>query len=122
MKLHCKCGQQLTRSMFPSKEWTEVYVERDDEGFIVWGNFEKLKGSFQIIYHEWYEQDMFLTNRDSVLDGIIPPYKNGRGCCDLDMCPIHCPNCNEDVGRANLDCHQDKSVDFFEKKVDRRYK
>lgn len=122
MKLHCKCGQQLTRSMFPSKDWTLMDVCVDDDGYEFMHDYEKLKGSFQ--YADSYWQDNakeFWLNKDS-LTIELPAFRSGMGCCDLSGEPVKCPSCDSVVGMANLDCHESKHIALFESAVDRVYR
>lgn len=58
---------------------------------------------------------------DSLLDGVIPPFQEGWGCCNWSSGRLHCPTCNIEIGIMHLDCYEDYSVRFYVKKVERCY-
>jgi hypothetical protein len=66
-------------------------------------------------------QKIIQINPNNVIEGIIPKFKTGGGCCDWHGLSIKCPSCNKEVATANLDCWQDKNVTFYENKVTRKY-
>ena len=58
----------------------------------------------------------------SLLDGIIPPFQEGYGCCNWSSGRLHCPTCNIEIGTMHLDCYEDYSVRFDVDNVERCYK
>lgn len=60
---------------------------------------------------------------NSILQGIIPPFKSGYGCCNWGMGQeLFCHECSALLGELHLDCYEDGVVEFLEKAVVRNYK
>lgn len=63
------------------------------------------------------------VSENSILHGIIPPFKSGYGCCNWSMGhELLCPDCQSVLGGLHLDCYEDGAIDFLEKAVVRVYK
>jgi hypothetical protein len=67
------------------------------------------------------EPQMIVCSKLSVLDGVIPPFKRGHGCCNYSMGEELLCECGNNVGHMYLDCYEDNTVEFIEKKVTRNY-
>ena len=58
---------------------------------------------------------------NSVLKGVIPPFKEGHGCCNWSFGePLHC-KCGNEIGQLYLDCYEVGKVSFIPKSVHRCY-
>lgn len=58
----------------------------------------------------------------SVLEGVIPEFKRGHGCCNYSMGHYLLCSCGNRVVHMYLDCYEDKTVEFIENNVVRSYK
>jgi hypothetical protein len=67
------------------------------------------------------EPQMIVCSQMSVLDGVIPPFKSGYGCCNYSMGRNLVCECGNHVGHMYLDCYEDNTVHFIENKVTRTY-
>jgi hypothetical protein len=66
-------------------------------------------------------EDTLVVSEKSVLEGIIPAFISGYGCCGYSMGePLKC-SCGHTIGEMFLDCYEEGKVDFIEKHVDRVY-
>lgn len=64
---------------------------------------------------------MIVVGKKSILEGVIPPFKRGYGCCDYSMGePLEC-SCGTHLGNMYLDCYEDENIEFIPEKVDRVY-
>jgi hypothetical protein len=62
-----------------------------------------------------------VVSKESILDGVIPPFNTGYGCCDYSLGePLKC-SCGVVLGGMYLDCYEDGCVKFDIKKVNRVY-
>lgn len=62
-----------------------------------------------------------VVSRHSILDGIIPKFIDGGGCCDWSMGhPLKC-SCGIMLGGMRLDCYESNSVHFNPRNVTRSY-
>ncbi len=135
MIVTCKCGTDLTKSLYPTKKFDiDVYepslLDRDEapDEYLPydyeddeWYNkkYKMKPGSFYI--SKW-DGIKYCVARDDTKNLDIPIYREGLGCCDLAWIPVKCHTCKAEVGLATLDCHQDPpSIDFNDKKVIRKY-
>ena len=58
----------------------------------------------------------------SIVEGVIPPYYTGCGCCNHGFgSPLRC-SCGNLLGGMSLDCFELDTVEFIMKNVDRVYK
>lgn len=63
-----------------------------------------------------------VCSEESILEGVIPKFKTGHGCCNYSMGEYLVCGCGNRVGHMYLDCYEDKTVEFIEKNVVRTYK
>lgn len=68
------------------------------------------------------EYPQIVVSGNSIVDGVIPPFESGWGCCNWGGAELKCPSCGTELGEMHLDCYQDYSVRFDVKKVERCYK
>lgn len=61
--------------------------------------------------------DMFLVSDSSVLEGIIPEFKSGHGCCNYNMGESLYCSCGSEIGEMYLDCFEDGIVEFIKGNV-----
>ena len=63
----------------------------------------------------------FIVGKDSVVDDLIPEFKQGYGCCHYSGgYNLHC-YCGNHIANLHLDCYEDGSVRFLQKEVNRLY-
>jgi hypothetical protein len=135
MKIKCTCGITLTEDLRPMKKIGKRFVKnyfRDYfELFIPKGTFVIQKKSV----YSWNEKDSGLNSIDviktnqrlvvpaeSILDGIVPPFKEGAGCCDYSLgYNLKC-RCSKLIGEMYLDCHEENVVKFIPKNIVRSYR
>lgn len=148
MKLLCsKCKKVLTRDLYPvSVKWgTSIFgrkiVVNTSDVFDITGEFPtecKVKSGLFFLTkgepahsNKWDDQypaiiipktkPSLVVSRNSILDGIIPKFKPGYGCCDYSMGETLSCSCGNTLGDMFLDCYEDGSVQFNTKNVDRHY-
>lgn len=63
----------------------------------------------------------FIVGKDSILEDIIPPFKDGYGCCNWSMGRGLLCSCGNTLGEMYLDCYEDGAVEFDIKSIDRVY-
>lgn len=101
------------------------------------------KGIFVILPHEAYynkidyKEDMgsrrnytrmihtpkrILVSGKSVIQGVVPPFKSGHGCCGYSMGEELTCECGKIIAQMHLDCYEDGTVDFIDSEVIRVYK
>lgn len=111
MKLHCRhCDTQLTNDIYHTTEWQVDRQRTDDEP---WTDYSITPGTFIVGINPYIDRDtpIIMVNPDNVTIP-IPEYEEGMGCCNISHTPIHCPGCGAEVATGNIDCWQDKSIDF----------
>jgi hypothetical protein len=138
MKLTCKnCKKPLTKDLYPVKQGKSVYsIKRVDDDFF--DHFFKegvftvqKKRQFCIKFESdegfgQYQTTVKIPERicvaeNSVLKGVIPPFKEGHGCCNWSFGePLHC-KCGNEIGQLYLDCYEVGKVSFIPKSVHRCY-
>ncbi|AGN51504.1 hypothetical protein VPLG_00065 [Vibrio phage eugene 12A10] len=65
---------------------------------------------------------VIICSGESVLEGVIPKFKEGYGCCNYSMGHILTCSCGNTVGHMYLDCYESNTIHFIEKKIMRTYK
>lgn len=131
MRLNCNsCGKTLTNDLRPVRGLECVSVEGEFEyNQIPVGGF--IRGREVPAWnHSWCKevptklipksQAHLSVGVLDILDGIIPPFKSGYGCCNWSGVGLQC-SCGSKLGEMYLDCHESKYVDFYEKNVRRVY-
>jgi len=149
MKLHChKCKKQLTESLvyIPLKvaDFGGDVVWLNEKKLFNYedlGDYHERKmkqGVFYISKKEpafinKYADDepaqllpkidpMIVVGKKSVLQGVVPEFKHGYGCCNYSLGePLLC-TCGVCLGKMFLDCYEDEYIEFYPNKVDRNYK
>ena len=115
----------------------EVYEDMNGKEYVEY-NFTSMKGG--IFYmskpkpmwnNKWDEErpaqivratkNMLVVGESSILEGIVPPYYTGCGCCNHSMGEELTCECGNTLGKMYLDCHEDKTVYFYPKAVRRYY-
>lgn len=67
------------------------------------------------------QKDKLVVGRTSIVEGVVPKFKSGYGCCDYSMGePLIC-TCGNEVGEMYLDCYEDSSINFHVNKIRRVY-
>jgi hypothetical protein len=135
MKIKCTCGKTLTEDLRPMKKIGKRFVKNAYrnyfELFIPKGTFGIQKKSI----YSWSEKDSGLSGLDviqinkrlvvpaeSILNGIVPPFKEGAGCCNYSAgCNLKC-TCSKLIGEMHLDCYEENVVKFIPKNIVRSYK
>lgn len=120
MKLHCKtCNTQLTSEIYSTDAWDSEPRVDSDEDEMRFDYFIK-PDTFIVGINPYFiiTTPILMVNPDNVTIP-IPDYESGMGCCNISHIPISCPNCGNEVAVANLDCWQDKSIDFDFTKCDK---
>lgn len=88
-----------------SSKTTQTYTDKDDGYYAVFHN-----------------PAVYFVSSESVIDGVIPKFTYGSGCCNY--CGGHelkC-SCSNIIGKMYLDCYEDQRIEFLANKVDRKYK
>jgi hypothetical protein len=111
MHIHCKCGQQITKtSLFLTKKWKKRSRN----------NWEVTPGSFLKSNLRWtsnWIRKTFEINRTDVVADIVSTFEEGMGCCDISI-GVECPKCKSEIGLATYDCyHSYHSVGLFRNAV-----
>ena len=124
MKLKCKCNKPLTTEVSFSKHLL-ITANKMKTGF-----FRLLKRT-PSYNNKWSEDHpaqimkalpkRIMIPEGNILDGVIPEYYTGCGCCHHDGGELKCTECGRVIGWMSLDCWQLGSVDFYEKNVVRYY-
>ena len=114
MIITCNCGCSLTTDLYLTKQY-----DIDPNG--PHGKDYSIKRGSFVKNTSYQDGKELLVNPRNVLMP-KPEFKSGMGCCDLWGEHVVCPSCQSNVGYWMLDCHCDKRVEFFEKKVIRRYR
>lgn len=66
--------------------------------------------------------ETFVCSGDTLLVDVIPPFKEGYGCCNWSNgYPLLC-KCRHKVGEMYLDCYEPNIVKFLTKNIDRVYR
>lgn len=120
MKLHCHhCDAQLTTDIYPTNDWHVDRGKTEDEP---WYEYSITPGTFIVGINPYNDRDtpIIMVNPDNVTIP-IPEYEEGMGCCNISHTPIHCPCCGAEVATGNIDCWQDKSIDFDLTQCDKVY-
>lgn len=141
MKLFCnRCERRLTKNLYKAKvKWKhepffnlKIVANRGD----VYDGEGKVKGGLFFIKNEVRKFNnynvepmviqssrptMLVVGENSVLDNIIPPFREGCGCCNHSMGGTLTCSCGNTLGKMYLDCYEDGSVRFYEKSVQRKY-
>lgn len=148
MKLSCsKCQKILTEDLRPFKikqvaygmieNWDDMLDDPADDGDFTqqkmkagiffdykgctfnWTSKDNgMKGYFNVIKYKPY----IGVSEKSILEGVIPPYEIGCGCCNWSMGETLTCECGNKLGEMSLDCWEFGHVDFNPKKVNRVYK
>lgn len=63
-----------------------------------------------------------VCSSSSVLDGVIPKFKKGYGCCNYSTGHTLLCECGSELGGMYLDCYEDNTICFIDKSVVRCYK
>lgn len=111
MKLHCRhCDTQLTTDIYLTDDWHVDRGKTEDEP---WDEYSITPGTFIVEINPDIDRDtpIIMVNPDNVTIP-IPEYQSGVGCCNISYTPINCPGCGAEVAVGNIDCWQDKSIDF----------
>jgi len=117
MKLLCKCGNQVTTGLYPTKKWEfdkEAY--HGGQYFITKGSFIELKS------YAWDGRHSLAVNPSNIINCYVPEFKIGNGCCNNWGIPFYCGGCGESLGWQSLDCHCNVYFEISTKKVNRSYK
>lgn len=132
MKLSCKCGKPLTKSLCKASGDNFVKINEDGDDY----DLVFRPGFFAVIpaeraasykYHEKHPAQIFRrvpkrlrVSKDDLLIG-IPEMSRGYGCCDWSFgSTLHC-KCGRALGNMYFDCYEEKYIDFVESSVQRYY-
>ena len=66
--------------------------------------------------------ETIICGEGNVLEGIIPPFKEGHGCCNWSNGASLLCKCGNKVGKMYLDCYEEGIVKFLTSNTDRVYK
>ena len=144
MKISCRtCSKILTMDLYQAKIHWERYLFNNvvsnvnsiyyNDGHVKKGLFFKSKPlpTFSYSYENGNGDDVklickkdeptFIVGKDSVVDDLIPEFKQGYGCCHYSGgYKLHC-HCGNHIANLHLDCYEDGSVRFLQKEVNRLY-
>lgn len=146
-----KCNKQLTQDLYyvPNKNGTDgymshktfkrVYTSEHGVGYSQ-QKYRMKKGVFFIekskpAYNHNYDTsgieglhqvikrspDTFVVGERSFIDGIIPDFKSGWGCCNYNMGSKLSCDCGNGLGEMFLDCFEDGRVELHHNKIKRVY-
>jgi len=74
-------------------------------------------------YYKVIKKDSkIVVSGTSVLEDIIPPFKDGWGCCNWSLGKSLECGCGNTLGEMYLDCYEDYSILFNKKSTERVYK
>lgn len=142
MKIHCsKCHKTLTEDLYKtSVRWVPGILGTPtvkDASKICTKDDKVKKGlffeepSWQAYSNKWDDnepaqilkqtQRSVVVSEQSVLEGVVPKFVDGYGCCDWSGgMPLSC-ECGNHLGDMHLDCYEDGSVQFVSKNITRKY-
>lgn len=63
----------------------------------------------------------FIVHEDDMVEGVIPPFEEGGGCCNWSLGELLECECGTVLGEMNLDCYEDQTVHLYENSVRRVY-
>lgn len=113
MKILCKCGEILSKDVYPSKK--PIKVDYDESGEYI-DEYHR-PGCF---YTTQRSLELWISVEDYLPE--IPSFRSGWGCCNWSFgYDTDCPSCGKLIGGLYLDCYEDKSVCLFKKEVVRKY-
>ncbi len=135
MKINCKCGKTITKDLRPFKKMdfrpdihfpdsTEAYFP---EHVFLLSKKKKYKWSeeesgIQGYYRIFHYPEVITVSELSILPNIIPPFKEGEGCCNWSMgADLKC-SCGTMLGYMYLDCYEGQTIDFLTRNIVRSYK
>ncbi|AUR92234.1 hypothetical protein NVP1170O_121 [Vibrio phage 1.170.O._10N.261.52.C3] len=104
----------------PKENWSA----KDMYGLESKRQVEKEYGSKSLHYFSVIpkKQKKLIVGKASILEGVIPKFKTGYGCCNWFMGRELLCECGHRVGEMYLDCYESGVVQFLDKNVDRSYK
>ncbi len=129
MKLKCKCGNILTKDLYPTKTFSKTKEIRTWVG-------QTPEDEIEYEFHHFVKEGtVILSNTHNFLDynsysvclkdciGInFIPFKDGYGCCNNHSIPVSCKSCNVEIGYEFSDCYDAKCVILTRKIIRRCYK
>jgi hypothetical protein len=136
IKIKCKCSKILTEDLRPMKKMGRrphrytgnegkmelfypkgtFHIQKKDK--YSWGYEESgIKGHYSVIH----VKERIIVSVESILQNVIPIFKDGYGCCNYSMGHELKCSCGVHVGDMHLDCYEDKVIKFCTKNTIRFY-
>lgn len=117
MKIHCKCGHCLTKSLVKTSH-EESFIECGVKTYLgskdTTSEYEVKQGT----YHKWKrsknkwfrnkEPAVYVVSHKDLIEGSI--VNMSQGCCNWDYFDIQCPACKSIVGEGGNDCWQESKA------------
>ena len=146
MKLKCNCGNVFTNDLRPVKKYIcetvfETFQDQGEDGSDLVEKRKKYtfpSGGFMLQKkkkYAWTEEDSgiegyyaiihvperIIVHKNDILDGVIPKFISGYGCCNWSFgYELKC-KCGKVVANMYLDCYESGVIKFDPKKVVRSY-
>lgn len=116
-----KKGLFILKPATKKYNWTVTDMYGHDSKFEAKKDSSVCKGDLS--YHRSFGGvgKRLIVGKDSILEDIIPPFKDGYGCCNWSMGRELLCSCGNTLGEMYLDCYEDGVVEFDIKSVDRVY-
>lgn len=121
MRFICSnCQQILTSDLYYTKNDLKnpVEIEKEKSG-IKNSSFVKIKIDKNTNKHfkRYVKNNSFIINKENIIDKKQLEFISGNGCCGNSSIPFYCPHCNEEVATQYLDCYEDNTLIFINKKI-----
>jgi hypothetical protein len=129
MKLKCTCGKTLTKDVC-LKSYKQLYsFEKEERQIKHKRGFFSIRNKSSSYNNKWSDEHpaqiikpspkYIIVSEDDVILTIIP-MPPGHGCCNWSGGPLFC-ECGSEIATMNIDCYEEKSIYFYDKKVVRMY-
>lgn len=115
MRIHCKCGNCLTKSLKKVHHTEGTYKEVEKIEYVKWpdGEESEFDSSEWAVkhgtYHKWKRKDwwygkknVYVVSVDDFVGAEI--YEESKGCCRFDHYEVRCLGCGENIGYGANDC------------------
>jgi len=118
LKIACKCGKLLTKDLLPSSKLKSGSFSIQKKEKYSWKEEDsEIKDYYKIIH----VPPRLIVPEKSILDNIIPEFKEGYGCCNYSNGKELICECTNKLGEMYLDCHEIKAIYFLPKNINRIY-
>lgn len=94
------------------------YIRKAVPSFNRTYDYHGIEGYYKVVKAT---KDTLVVGERSLLEGVVPPFQSGHGCCNYNMGEDLLCKCGNVLGEMYLDCFEDGSVEFKDGSVDRCY-